>query len=273
MDPQQIQRLTEQAFEALHDGNDVRAVAIADQLAAEVPDDPVVRVIRAQALLSGDAPDEALDEARRAVELDPNSQHAHRLLGLAAWRAERLGLAQQSLERAVELSGRRGDVMAEYAWFMAQERGPRPAEEAARQAIEIDDNCSTAWAALGLALYRLRRRDEAHASLQRALALDPNDLYAQSAMAVLLQDECRDDQAEAIADRLEDKPGAEEFVEQIRSEAKRRQIARILVERNLDRSSPSADTAGRRLGLWLAIVAAMLALLFLLLWYFQRIFE
>lgn len=264
MDPDRIEKLVEGALDALRRGDHVRAVAVADQLAAAVPESPVVRAIRAQALLGTDAAAEALSEARRAVELDPQNQYAQRLLGLAAWRDQRLTLAQSSLRRAVDLSGRKPELLAEYAWFMASERGPRLGEAAAQEAVDADDGSSTAWAALGLAQYRLHRRKDAEASLRRALELNPNDLYAQSAMVVLLQDQRQDTKAQALAELLEDSPGTEEFVASVREEAKQRQIAGMLVQRQ---ASPPAAVAEppRRRGLWLVLAAAMIAGLCLLI--------
>jgi len=291
MDRAEIQRLIDEALGALQRGEDIRAVAITDQLAAAVPDDAVVRAIRAQALLGGETAEEALAEARRAVELDPGSDYARRVLGLAAWREQRLTLAQESFERAMELSGRRGDVLAEYAWFMASQRGPRLAEQAARQAVEADETSSTAWAALGLTQYRLHRRKQAEESLRRALALDPNDLYAQSAMAVLLQEKGENAQAQALADLIEGTPGTEQFVAEVREEARRRQFERLLVERNLLVRRHETNLA-RRLATWLLVIAGIAAALYLflqlrgpgafiivivipllLLWYFRRILE
>jgi Tfp pilus assembly protein PilF len=255
MGPAWIEELSDQVLEALRRADHVRALAIADQLTAALPESPVVHAIRAQALLGTDASGEAVSEARRAVELDPRNQYAQRLLGLAAWRDERLTLAQSSLERAVELSGHKPQLLAEYAWFMASERGPRLAEEAAQEAVRADENSSTAWAALGLAQYRLHRRQEAQASLGRALELDPNDLYAQSAMVVLLQDQRQDTKAQALAHLLEDSPGTEEFVASIRAEAKRRQIDRMLLERKAIPEEVSTESLRRR-GFWLALAAA-----------------
>ena len=123
MDEHEIRQLAEQALEALRSGNHVRALAIADQLAAVVPDDPDVRAIRAHALLRSGSHDEALDEARRAAELDPQSENVQLLLGMAAWQADRLTLAQQSFERAVELSGHKPFFLEEYAWFMVSTNG------------------------------------------------------------------------------------------------------------------------------------------------------
>lgn len=258
MEPSQIRELSERALEALRCGDHVLAVSIADQLAAAMPDNPVVRAIRAQALLGSDASDEAMAEARRAVELDAKNEYAQRLLGLTAWRAGLLTLAQESLERALQISGRRGQLLSEYAWFMANERGPRLAEEAAKEAVDADDGSSTAWAALGLAQHRLHRRNEAEASLRRALRLDPNNFYAQSAMVVLLQ-ECRQDaKAEALAGLLKDVAGTEDFVESVRQEAKQRQIAGMLVERQALPQPPDDDSPRRR-AVWLVTMAIIIA--------------
>ena len=263
MDEPQIEQLTEEALEALQRGDHVRAVAIADQLAAVKPDDPVIRAIRAQALLASDAGEEAFEEARRAVELDPENEHAHLLLGLAAWRAERLTLAQQSLEQALELSGRKPGMLVDYAWFMASERGPRLAEEAASEAVRAAGNSSTAWAALGLAQFRLRRRSEAEASLKRALELDPNDPYAQSVMVTLLQEQRQDGKAMALAHLLEDTPGTEHFVEAVREQAKQRQIAKKLLERAVDPDAAGAEPH-RHHWVWLFTAAIMIVGLLLL---------
>lgn len=264
MNPDQFQDLCDDALDALRAADYVRAVALADQLAAEKPDDAVVRAIRAQALLGSDAGEAAVDEALHAVQLDPESHYAQQLLGMSAWRAGRLTLAQESFERAVQLSGHQSSILADYAWFMATERGPRLAERAAKEAVDADPEQSTAWAALGLAQHKLRQRHEAEASLRRALQLNPNDLYAQGAMATLLQDLRRDPQAEALARLVQDTPGTESLVEEIHREAKRRQVARMLVERQAMPEVPQRVFT-RRLGVWLLMAGTMIVGLFALM--------
>ena len=115
---------------------------------------------------------------------------------------------------------------------MAAERGPRLALAAASEAVRAANHSSTAWAALGMAQFRLHRNQEAEASLQRALALDADDPYAQSAMAALLHEKRHDRQAVGLTRLLENMPGTEHIVAGIREEAHRRQLAKRLVERD-----------------------------------------
>jgi Tfp pilus assembly protein PilF len=261
MEEPELRDLIDRALAALGEGDHVRALAIGDQLAACAPDLAAAHLIRAQALLDAEQPDESYSEACRAVALAPADPHAHRVLAFAAWRAERLALAQESFERAISLGGHRPALLSDYAWFMATERGPKLGEQAARDAVEADPASSTAWAALGLSQHRLHRRSEADASLRRALALDPNDIYAQSAMVALLQDQRQDGKAEALVGLLEGHAGAEDLVAAVREEAKRRRIGRMLVER---KANP--DSVARRprsyFWIWILAAATLVGLLF-----------
>ena len=250
----------EQARDALERGDHVRALAVTDQLVARDPDNPAACAIRARVLLHADAGEEALSESRRAAELAPQDARVHLFLGLAAWRCERLTLAQQSLERAIELSGGNPGMLVDYAWFMAVERGPRLAEDAALEAVAAAETSSTAWAALGLVQFRLHERDEAEKSLNRALKLDSTDPYAQSVMIAFLHDRNQDSQAEALLDLLEDTPGTLDVVEKIRRDVKSRRLASLLVERGVDRLEPGNPRRYLDWG-WLAATAAVVAAL------------
>jgi Tfp pilus assembly protein PilF len=261
MEEWEVHDLIESAFSALSAEDYVRALAIGDQLVAELPDRAVVRAIRAQALLGSDAAEESYAEARRAIDLDPEDEHAHRLLAMAAWRAERLAIAQEAFQRAIERFGKHGALLSDYAWFMATERGPKLGKEAAEAAIEADADSSTAWAALGLAQFRLHRFTEAETSLRRALELNPNDIYAQSAMVTLLQDRRQDSKAEALAGLLEEHVGAEDLVAAVRDEAKRRRIGRMLVERKVDIDAPPPQPRSGA-WVWVLAVATLIGLLF-----------
>ena len=249
------------AFAALREGDYVRALAIGDQLVADAPDLAVVRAIRAHALLGGDAPEESYNEARRAVDLASADEHARLLLAKSAWRTGRLSLAQESFQRAIVLSGYRPAALSEYAWFMATERGPKLGQQAAEAAVEADAQSSTAWAALGLAQYRLHRRADAETSLRRALELNPNDIYAQSAMVTLLQDRRQDHKAEALAGLLQEHAGTDDLVAAVRDEAKQRQIDRMLVERKVNIAGPPREPRSY-VWIWVLAAATLVGLLF-----------
>lgn len=264
VDESEIRNLIDEAYAALRDGDCVRALAIGDQLMVDAPDRAAVRAIRAQALLGSDTPQESYVEACRAVELAPDDEHAHLLLAMSAWRTARLGIAQDSFERAIELSGSKPATLSEYAWFMATERGPKLAKEAADAAVKADATSSTAWAALGLAQYRLHRRPEAEASLRRALELNPNDIYAQSAMVTLLQDRRQDGKAQALVGLLEEHAGTEDLVTAVRGEAKRRQIDRMLVERKVDIAGPPREPRSN-VWVWTLAAGTLVGLVFSLL--------
>ena len=262
MDERRIEVLTTEALEALERGDCVRAIAVTDQLICEAPEDSLVRVIRTQALLMGGDPEEALVEGRRAVQVDPRGYKAHSLLGVAAWRLGRLTLAQQAFETAIRNSGDQAGPLIDFAWFMASERGPRLAEDAALEAVAADENSSTAWAALGLSQLRLHRRDDAEQSLRRALQNDPNDPYAQYAMTRLLQDRRADSDAVHLASLLQETPGTQAFVDEIRREAKQRQVARKLVERG---AYPTLERHDRPYRPWFWLVAAVVVIFVLLM--------
>lgn len=262
MDERRIEVLTTEALEALERGDSVRAIAVTDQLVCEAPKDRLVRVIRTQALLMGGDPEEALMEGRRAVQIDPRGYKAHSLLGVAAWRLGRLTLAQQAFETAIRNSGDQAGPLIDFAWFMAAERGPRLAEDAALEAVAADENSSTAWAALGLSQLRLHRRDDAEQSLRRALQHDPNDPYAQYAMTRLLQDRRADSDAVHLASLLQETPGAQALVDEIRREAKQRQVARKLVERG---AYPTLERHDRPYRPWFWLVAAVVVIFVLLM--------
>jgi Tfp pilus assembly protein PilF len=250
---ERIPNLIEEALSALRREQYARAVAIADQLAVDLPNHALVRAIRAQGLLYGDDPEAALAEAQAAVELEPANAHSQILLGYAAWRCERPAMAESAFEAAVRRSGREPFFLAEVAWFLANERAPKTAEAAAREAIDADADSSTAWAALGLAQFRMHQREEAENSLRRALALNPHDIYAQSAMVALLQEQGKTKEAESLAEVVSEHAGAEDLADTLRQDAKERKIAAMLLERNIDLDAPPPEHPWR---IWLAIVFA-----------------
>ena len=161
MDPDRVDQLTERAAQALASGEPLRALALADQLTSHDPEDVTSRILRAHALLATGSFDEALRESRVAIRLEPENEDAQFVEALAAWRNRDIAEAQRAFKQAVELSGHSDQFIAKYAWFLATECGPRLAIRTAEKLIGTSPSVATAWAALGLAQFRLDRPEQA----------------------------------------------------------------------------------------------------------------
>ena len=91
--------------------------------------------------------EQAVAHLRRAIEMDPESRHAHYLLGTILCKLGALQLQRR------ELAG---------------------AEVHFRQALEVNADLTDAHYGLGLACYEQNRLEEAGESFRRALMIDPN---------------------------------------------------------------------------------------------------
>jgi tetratricopeptide (TPR) repeat protein len=168
------------------------------------------------------------------------------VFAMAAEAENRLSWAQEAWEEAVRLSRSAPAVLREFARFMVDHRGPKPALEAARRAVEADRNNSQAWSLLAAAQLRMHQFQEAEESLKRSLALDPNNVQAQALMAQYCLLRGKQNEALAISKLLQDHEQARPIVQWIRDETKKRNLERILVERALDLESRRPDPGSWR---------------------------
>jgi Tfp pilus assembly protein PilF len=203
MDSNRVDEMTERAAQSLAAGEPLRALALADQLVSINPEDATARVIRSHALMATHSVDEAFREAQVAVLFDAESEDAQMAFALAAWRSRKISLAQQAFERAVGLCRHRGPFEAQYAWFQASELDAKSAERTAERIVGTNPRSATAWAALGLAQFRLNKSEDASRSLKRAFEIDPRSPEAQSAMVRLLKRRGETRQADALREVLQ----------------------------------------------------------------------
>jgi Tfp pilus assembly protein PilF len=167
--------------------------------------------------------------------------------------------AQAAFEKAVGASRNDPRVLAEYANFMATERGPKPAEEVAIRAVRAAPNGPEGWAALGLAQLRLGLKAEAESSLKRALELDPNNARAQVYMGKFLYDAGRENEAAAIAKLMQDTPGLEDLADQLAEAVRARRTAAMLARRR-QFAEALAGRAGKYKNFrWLKVVLVIAA--------------
>jgi Tfp pilus assembly protein PilF len=187
MDHDRLDELTDEIAQSLGRGEGLKALALSDQLTSHRPEDVLARVLRAHALLATGSPEEALRECQVARRFDSRHEDVEFALALSAWRMGQIEEAERAFERALELSQHESHFAAQYAWFLASERGPRWAARVAEKVIGTSPRLATAWAALGLAQHRIGRSTQAEETLRHALELDPQSLEAQSAMIRVLK--------------------------------------------------------------------------------------
>jgi tetratricopeptide (TPR) repeat protein len=219
MEPFEFDDLALKARAALDGEQYVRALAMIDQLLAADPDKPTLHFWRSRALLGQGDPAEALQAARQAVKLDPYLVEAYYPLAWAAAGVNRKQEGQEAFERALAVTGRDAAWLVEYATFLASERGPKVAEEIAREAVAARPDRADAWAALGFAQYRMHQTREAEESFREALAREPDNPRAMVYMAELLNRTGRPERAAALAGLLKDNPDAADVAGRLQREA------------------------------------------------------
>jgi DNA-binding SARP family transcriptional activator len=112
---------------------------------------------------------EALDLARKAVELDDRDHRAHCVLGLARLYGHDYEGARRQLLRALELNPNDADVLAHAAAAMALIGEPELAVEAGRKALRLAPHHPEWYTAFaGIALFSAREHEEAIATMSPA---------------------------------------------------------------------------------------------------------
>ena len=119
----------------------------------------------------------ALEELRVAAEADPRYALVHSMFGLVYMELRENKLAQQSFERALQLSPNDADINHNYGWFLCQtERGPQSIQfflQAIRNPLY-----QTPWrsySAAGVCSMRDHNLKDAEEFFQRALKLEPDE--------------------------------------------------------------------------------------------------
>ena len=95
-------------------------------------------------------------------------------LGTALSGVGRLDEAEENLRRALELDPRHKSALQNLGSVLVRKQHHEQAVDAYRRLIEIDPRSAAAHSGMGIALYYLGRTDEALQSVDRALAIDPN---------------------------------------------------------------------------------------------------
>jgi len=113
--------------------------------------------------------------ARKALELDESLPEAHVALAFALWQGDwDWSGAERELERALEINPNSEDAHRRYSSYFAMLDRPEEAIAEARRALEISPTLAWPYNHLGWVYYFARRYDDALAQYQKAMQVDPN---------------------------------------------------------------------------------------------------
>ena len=135
------------------------------------------------ALIDGGRHEEASESLAHAFSLDMDSATAataHYLEGLALLGQERPTEAARQFERVVEQDPHHFQALDRLAHWLFGEREYEEALDLYRSQAALEPDNPTVHANIGVTLHFLGRTEEALASMQRVLALDPDNESARS---------------------------------------------------------------------------------------------
>jgi tetratricopeptide (TPR) repeat protein len=142
------------------------------------PDEPHVHALLAVCLRQLDRNKEALEAARRAVQVGPDYAYAHYVLAGVYDQDDRFKEAEQAIREAIRLDPEDADYYARLASLHLQQRRWEEGLRAAERALELDPTHPTGLNLRTMALNSLDRTDDAAAATRSALAANPEDATA-----------------------------------------------------------------------------------------------
>ena len=132
----------------------------------------------------------ALDEVKQALQFKPDLVEAFNLRGLIYASLGEPRLAEESFQRALQISPRDADTLHNFGWYQCQQRRFDEADKLLNQALAVPQYTGAARTtfALGLCQARQGQWGEAEKLLSRAYELDPaNPATAYNLAEVLLR--------------------------------------------------------------------------------------
>lgn len=143
-----------------------------DRVLDELPADPEARKLRAQILMSMDRYEEALTDARQAVQLRPQDGEAYLVLSEAARMNDDEHLAINALDAAAERVLEDADFHIRLSWNASLLGQLDRAEAYARIALALGPTRAPAYYQLARVFVRKEQIDDAAAILSRGLRQD-----------------------------------------------------------------------------------------------------
>jgi len=174
------------------------------------PDSAAAHLMAARMMLRQDVADGAVQEAKRALELDPRIPEAHFLIGEVDIVHAEIDEAIAELKKEIEINP--GFARAYYRLGDAYSRREMwdQAMPPLEKSVWLDPNYSGPFVLLGKGYLKLKEYANAEGVLKHALRLDPQNLSAHYLLGQTLMQEGKQDDAKkeiAVWQQLKDKAG------------------------------------------------------------------
>ncbi|MXZ35035.1 MAG: tetratricopeptide repeat protein [Acidobacteria bacterium] len=120
--------------------------------------------------------DEAEENFRRAVEINPSREHELRILsvlGRTSWEQGRLQAAEKHFRRVLDLDPRNREALKHLAGSYFKQKRWQEALDLYRTLLEVDPEDANTHFNIGASLYYLGQPEAALQNFKRALSLDP----------------------------------------------------------------------------------------------------
>jgi Flp pilus assembly protein TadD len=131
---------------------------------------------------------EAIEEFKKALELNPNFPAALNNLGMCYGKLKQYDQAEETLRSALQLNPHDVLAMNNMAVMYMETGRFEAAREFAQRAVTVEPNYANGHLTLGSIYATMRQFDMAEAEFERALELDPSNRNAQNNLARLRQE-------------------------------------------------------------------------------------
>jgi type IV pilus assembly protein PilF len=145
----------------------------------------------------------ALEELRIAAAADPSFATTHSMFGLVYMELREQQLAEQSFQRALQLSPNDGDINHNYGWFLCQTKREPESIRYFLQAIR-NPLYATPWrsyTAAGVCTLRNNNVKDAEEFFQRALRMEPDEPSALLSLGQIRYNQGKMDEARKLVSR------------------------------------------------------------------------
>lgn len=143
-------------------------------LAVEPENDEALALL-GRCLLNARHYDEGIDIIGRAISIDPENDFYFYLLGFGYYHKDQLFAARENFQKAITLNPYHAEYYGMLAHVLLEEKEFEQALEKSNEGLAVDAENITCLNARSIALNKLKRTEDAIATMQNALAQDPDN--------------------------------------------------------------------------------------------------